>query len=86
MIKILDFYAQWCAPCKAIAPILDELHNDFPDVQIDKIDIEENDEVAEYYNIRNIPTLLFFKDGVQVDKIVGAVKKDKIVDTINLYL
>lgn len=86
MIKIIDFYAQWCAPCKVITPILEEIKKEFPNVQIDKIDIEENDEVAEYYNIRNIPTLLFFKDDVQVDKIVGAVKKEKIVETIKLYL
>lgn len=86
MIKIIDFYADWCAPCKKLAPILEEIHNEFPDIQIDKIDIEQNDEVAEHYNIRNIPTLLFFKDDIQVDKVIGVVSKATLVAKIQNLL
>jgi len=86
MIKIIDFYAHWCSPCKKLAPILEEIHTEFPNIEIEKIDIEQNDETAEHYNIRNIPTLLFFKDDVQVDKVVGLVSKESLANKIKNLL
>lgn len=85
MIKILDFYADWCQPCKQLAPILTQLEQEFDWVTIEKIDIEENDDTVFKYQIMNIPTLIIFKDGKQVDKIVGMTSKSKLLDILNKH-
>ena len=70
---VLDFYATWCGPCKKIAPIIEELAAEFDGkIAVGKCDVDENDEIAVQYGIRNIPTVLFIKDGQVVDKHVGA--------------
>lgn len=72
---IIDFSAEaWCAPCRAIGPIIDKLAEKYVDkISIGKIDVDENDEIVSSFNIRNVPTILFFKDGKIVDKHVGAI-------------
>jgi thioredoxin 1 len=86
MIKIYDFYADWCNPCKQLAPILEEIEATFDWVDIVKIDISEDDEgLAQSYNIRNIPTLLFFKEGKLVDKVVGMTSKSNLLDILNKH-
>lgn len=73
---MLDFYATWCGPCKKIAPIIEELAAEFDGkIAVGKCDVDENDEIAAQYGIRNIPTVLFIKDGQVVDKHVGAAPK-----------
>ena len=73
---VLDFYATWCGPCKKIAPIIEELAVEFDGkIAVGKCDVDENDEIAAQYGIRNIPTVLFIKDGQVVDKHVGAAPK-----------
>ena len=73
---VLDFYATWCGPCKKIAPIIEELAAEFyGKIAVGKCDVDENDEIAAQYGIRNIPTVLFIKDGQVVDKHVGAAPK-----------
>lgn len=73
---VLDFYATWCGPCKKIAPIIEELASEFDGkIAVGKCDVDENDEIAAQYGIRNIPTVLFIKDGQVVDKHVGAAPK-----------
>lgn len=73
---VLDFYATWCGPCKKIAPIIEELAAEFDGkIAVGKCDVDENDEIAAQYGIRNIPTVLFIKDGQVVDKHVGAAPK-----------
>lgn len=73
---VLDFYATWCGPCKKIAPIIEELATEFDGkIAVGKCDVDENDEIAAQYGIRNIPTVLFIKDGKVVDKHVGAAPK-----------
>lgn len=73
---VLDFYATWCGPCKKIAPIIEELATEFDGkIAVGKCDVDENDEIAAQYGIRNIPTVLFIKDGQVVDKHVGAAPK-----------
>jgi thioredoxin 1 len=86
MIKILDFYADWCQPCKQLAPILEQIKTDFDWVTIEKIDVD-NDEagLSNQFHIRNIPTLLFFKDGKQIDKVVGMTSKSKLLDILNKH-
>jgi len=76
---LIDFSAGWCNPCKHLKPIIKELEEEYDgSVKIGILDIEGNAETTEKYNIRNVPTLLFFKDGVQVDKLVGFKTKDEI--------
>ncbi|MBE5033123.1 thioredoxin [Gallalistipes aquisgranensis] len=74
---VIDFWAEWCGPCRMVAPLVDELAAEYEGrVVIGKCDVDENDAVATRYSIRNIPTLLFIKGGEVVDKQVGACSKD----------
>jgi thioredoxin 1 len=80
---LVDFWATWCGPCKAIAPALEELAKEFKGkVKVAKLDIDLHQQVPQKYGIRSIPTLLVFKDGHVVDTIVGAVPKSKLVDAV----
>lgn len=73
---LVDFWAEWCGPCRIIAPIVEELANDFIDkVVVGKMDVDSNNSITSKFGIRNIPTILFFKNGEVVDKSVGAVPK-----------
>ena len=84
---VLDFWAEWCGPCRMVSPIIDELANEYADrVNIGKMNVDENDEIVAQFGIRNIPTVLFFKEGQMVDKIVGAMPKDKFVAQIESLL
>ena len=81
---LLDFWAEWCGPCKLIGPIIDEVSEDFSDTAIvGKINVDDSAELSSKYGIRNIPTLLFIKNGEVVDKHVGAVSKKEISDKLN---
>jgi thioredoxin 1 len=76
---LVDFTAAWCAPCKVIAPHLEELAGKYKGkVKVTKIDVDDNIETAQTYGIRSMPTLLMFKGGVVVDQIIGAVPKAKL--------
>ena len=84
---MVDFWAEWCGPCKMIAPIVEELSKDFEGkAKMVKVDVDNNSAVAMKYGIRNIPTLLFFKNGEVVDKQVGVVAKAALIDKINKIL
>lgn len=71
---VIDFWATWCGPCIKLGPIVEELAEKYPDVVIGKLNIDENDEIAGENRVRNIPTVLFFKDGELKDRSVGLVK------------
>ncbi len=84
---ILDFWATWCGPCKAIAPTLEEIANEYEGkVIVGKVNIDENPKVTINFGIRNIPTLLFFKNGEIVNKHVGVIRKPDLVEKINTLL
>jgi len=86
-LVVVDLFAEWCGPCKVISPIIDEISIEFEnEISVGKVDVDNNSEIANKYNIRNIPTILFIKDGQVVDKLVGSVQKKQIVDKINLNL
>lgn len=73
---VIDFWATWCVPCKKVAPIIDELAEKYqPRVVVGKVNVEDEDDLASRFGIRNVPTVLFIKNGAVVDKIVGATQK-----------
>ena len=80
---LVDFWAEWCGPCKQIAPALDELSDEFGDqLTIAKVNIDENPETPSKYGVRGIPTLILFKDGEIVSTKVGALQKSKLKEWI----
>lgn len=86
-LVVIDFWAEWCGPCKMVGPIIEELAAEYDgQVLIGKCDVDENSDVAAAYGIRNIPTVLFFKNGEIVDKQVGAVGKPIFVEKVQKLL
>lgn len=87
MPVVVDFFATWCGPCKAIAPVLDEFAKEYAGkVKIAKVDVDEAGSLAAKFNVRGVPTLLFFKDGKVNSQLVGAQPKDKLKGEIDKLL
>jgi len=86
-LVVLDFWAQWCGPCRQIAPIIDELATEYEGkVVIGKVDVDSCSEITSKFSIRNIPTVLFIKNGELVEKLVGAQSKSKFTEIIEKHL
>ena len=84
---LIDFWATWCGPCRMIAPIVEELANEYEGkVKIGKLDVDENQQTSIKFGVRSIPTLLLFKDGKIKDTIIGAVPKSHLVQKLNSAL
>lgn len=84
---IVDFWAEWCGPCRMVAPIIDEISKEYEGkAVVTKCDVDSNPRVASKYSIRNIPTVLYFKDGKIADKQVGAVPKSNFVAKLNALI
>jgi len=84
---LVDFWAEWCAPCRMIAPIVEELSTEYEEsLVVGKVDVDQNPQISMNYGIRSIPTLLIFKDGKAVDQIIGAVPKKALVDKLSPHL
>jgi thioredoxin 1 len=85
-LLVVDCWAAWCAPCRAIAPIVDELAKEYSGkVVFGKLNVDENPETAQKYGVMAIPTLLVMKDGQEVDRIVGVVPKTQLEAKLNVY-
>jgi thioredoxin 1 len=86
-VTLVDFWAPWCGPCRMIAPIIEELAEDFDGkAKICKVNTDEDQDVSIKYGIRSIPTLLFFKNGELVDQMIGAAPKQQLADKLNSLL
>ncbi len=84
---LVDFWATWCGPCKRLGPIIEELAAEYDGKAIiGKCDIEENDELTEQFGIMNVPTVVFLKDGKEVDRVVGLAMKNIYQDKLNALL
>jgi len=80
---VVDFWAEWCGPCRIIGPIVNEIAEDYKDrAVVGKVDVDNNPNIAARFGIRNIPTVLFFKNGVVADKQVGAVPKANFINKL----
>lgn len=86
-VVLIDFFATWCGPCRMMAPILEQVQNDFGEkVQIYKVDVDESENLARKYGIMSIPSLFLFVDGKEVEHKVGMVQKDALTAWISKYL
>jgi thioredoxin 1 len=84
---IVDFWAEWCGPCRMIAPILDELAEEYAEkLKVVKVDVDANGKTASQFSVMSIPTLLFFKDGKVQDQVVGALPKKQLREKVEKFL
>jgi len=81
---LVDFWAEWCGPCKTISPIVEEIANELDGkLKVAKVNVDDAQELAQNYNIMSIPTLILFKDGELIEQIVGAMSKDQMMEKIS---
>ena len=86
-VALIDFWAAWCGPCRALAPTIEELARDYSGkVLVGKLDVDENPNTAECFQVFSIPTLVVFKDGCEVERLVGLCAKNRIEDLLKKYL
>ncbi|NRB64426.1 MAG: thioredoxin [Saprospiraceae bacterium] len=86
-VAVVDFWAEWCGPCRAITPIIEDLAKEYDGkVTVGKLNVDDNPEVAMKYGIRSIPTILVLKNGEVVDKTIGVTTKQALTDKINAHL
>jgi thioredoxin 1 len=83
---LVDFYADWCGPCRMLAPILEKMGSDRNDFDIAKLDIDKNQNLAMQYGVQSIPTMIVFKDGKSVDGMIGLADEQTIIDIVDKHI
>ena len=81
-VTLVDFYASWCGPCKALAPVLDELSNENPNLLIAKVNVDDDRDLALQFKVRSVPTMIIFKGGKEINRLVGFLPKEEILNRI----
>ena len=81
-ITLIDFYADWCGPCKALAPIIDDIAKNEAHITVGKVNVEEERDLATKYGVRSIPTMIVFKNGKEIKRLVGFLPKEQILERI----
>ena len=84
-LVLVDFYADWCGPCKMMGPVLEKISDEFSDVKICKVNTDENQSLTMSYGVSSIPAFYFFKNGEVKKKVIGAVSRTELVNVINEY-
>ena len=80
---LLDFYADWCGPCKMVSPVVDQIAEQHPEYVVGKINVDDEEDLAAQFGVMSIPTLVVLKNGEQVNKSVGVIPKEKILEMLN---
>jgi thioredoxin 1 len=83
-LVLVDLYATWCGPCKMLAPIVETIADEYTDVKVGKVDIDQNMDIATEFGVRTVPTLLVFKDGELMNKSIGLQSKNQILELLNI--
>ena len=83
-IAVVDFWAEWCGPCKIMSPIFEETAKELKGkIKFGKVNVDNNHEISQEYEVMSIPTMIFFKDGKYADRVVGVIEKEELIDKIN---
>lgn len=84
---LVDFWASWCGPCRMVGPIIEELSEDYAGkISVGKVNVDENEDLAKKYSVQSIPTIILFKDGEIVDKLVGGLPKEQFEDMLDKHV
>ena len=81
-LMMVDFWASWCGPCRMLGPVIEQLDNQYPDVVVDKVNVDDEQELAMRYGVMSIPTVIFFKDGKEIDRKVGVMPPEAFVQVL----
>jgi len=86
MVEILDFYAEWCGPCRMLSKTLEQIESDMEGLKIERIDVDSDDVRVEKYGIQNLPTIILTEDGVEKERIVGNRSKNDLIEIFKQYV
>ena len=81
-LMMVDFWASWCGPCRMLGPVIEQLDNQYPDVVVGKVNVDDEQELAMRYSVMSIPTVIFFKDGKEIDRKVGVMPPEAFVQVL----